>query len=686
MMADVDTEGMAVVPVHAATPDARLVTTAAHTGTSAAVDSARVAARVHDATCNEEQTKNSPSDSETAGGYIGIENSSGDEDDDSAFEKDASDDDSTDSDESTDTAGLPLGTSVLKHARSNSNSNSNGDDGASSAGGFKTVVVTRSPTGLDLKYQMDDEGHLRVVDTSPRGAADKAGVWVGAAITKINGAVITTLNDATLALLKDATGDQTTLVLKKCTAPLPRRDEKKFVSARGKPSVRVRRLFSTVVVTKRADGGLPFSVYDVGDAGSQSVVVTQSRQGTVVVGSRIVGVMGVNVRNAAHFLSLATEPEFTMDIVLRKRNPVPRFVKKAHVDEPLGLGVTTDGSAPTVTTCVRGLPAWNAGIRVGDQILELMNANTARLDHESIMAVLRMAGTDIQVIVQPPANPCVGPVLDPDPARSGGLEVGGLPPQQPSYGSSDGSEDEVGSGSDGDGEGDDVDAGGDGVHETGEGKNEACMRLYHFCTMMLARAEGRLFWADVRNLLCDVLVGNIPVEFFMGKTNLQQEFLNTTPQIQQDIGTVPREERGRLAEYFSSLHKPNKARGVQSDRRRSGPRLVRKNVASGLLGIGFAVDVVRQGASHALAAQPGGLSVCTVTKCMQGQSAWNADLRVGDIIVGLLDATTLSVKPEEFIPAIQCSGVASELTVLITVRHLCPRYFPFSYHISVYMR
>ena len=96
---------------------------------------------------NGESDTDYDSESELAGGYIGLDN----------------DDDG------------------------DNNDGSGGGNGTGSGGGAaalpmlaagpsdRTVVVTRSPTGLDLKCQMDSQGRLRVMDISPRGAAEQVG-------------------------------------------------------------------------------------------------------------------------------------------------------------------------------------------------------------------------------------------------------------------------------------------------------------------------------------------------------------------------------------------------------------------------------------------------------------------------------------------------------------------------------
>ena len=60
--------------------------------------------------------------------------------------------------------------------------------------------VEKSPTGLDISYAMDNDERLRVVDTAPRGAAEKAGIWIGAEILEINGLVVDGLEAAEMAL------------------------------------------------------------------------------------------------------------------------------------------------------------------------------------------------------------------------------------------------------------------------------------------------------------------------------------------------------------------------------------------------------------------------------------------------------------------------------------------------------
>jgi len=67
----------------------------------------------------------------------------------------------------------------------------------------RNIEIFKSPTGLDLKYGVDDDGHIRVVDLSPRGAAEKAGVWIGAEIVRVNGTEAVNLDTVETALREE---------------------------------------------------------------------------------------------------------------------------------------------------------------------------------------------------------------------------------------------------------------------------------------------------------------------------------------------------------------------------------------------------------------------------------------------------------------------------------------------------
>ena len=75
------------------------------------------------------------------------------------------------------------------------------------AGGTRTVEVEKSPSGFDFKLTKDSAGRMRVVDTTPFGAADKAGVAIGEHVIAINGVAMETMSASSAAeLLQSVTG------------------------------------------------------------------------------------------------------------------------------------------------------------------------------------------------------------------------------------------------------------------------------------------------------------------------------------------------------------------------------------------------------------------------------------------------------------------------------------------------
>ena len=75
-----------------------------------------------------------------------------------------------------------------------------------------------------------------------------------------------------------------------------------------------------------------------------------------------------------------------------------RLCLSARTQPPMATGAPSQTSATSYHTIrIRLIECADVTCMLVTFECELMNANTARLDHESIMAVLRMAGTDMQV-------------------------------------------------------------------------------------------------------------------------------------------------------------------------------------------------------------------------------------------------------------------------------------------------
>jgi cell division septum initiation protein DivIVA len=176
------------------------------------------------------------------------------------------------------------------------------------------IAVEKSPTGLDITYAMDEEGRLRVVDCAPRGAADKAGIWVGATILEINQLSVVSLRSAEDALREGGADGSTSTTFKvtACEAPVPHEAER--AKARRKSQLDEYEeedySFYKTVVVRRVDGELPFNVADTEDG----VVVIASQIPELKLGTTILGVMGEKVLDAAHFLELAGDDKFTLDV------------------------------------------------------------------------------------------------------------------------------------------------------------------------------------------------------------------------------------------------------------------------------------------------------------------------------------------------------------------------------------
>lgn len=173
--------------------------------------------------------------------------------------------------------------------------------------------VDKSPTGLDISYAMDDAGRLRVVDTAPRGAAEKAGVWIGATILEINGLTVNSLSAAEMAL-HEAQDETNTTYFKvtPCDDAIP---EKHVPTKARRKSQVVRSVdgetyYKTIVVRQTVAALLPFDVADTEDG----VVVIHTTLDDVPTGTRILGVMGEKVLDAAQFMHLATADKFTLDV------------------------------------------------------------------------------------------------------------------------------------------------------------------------------------------------------------------------------------------------------------------------------------------------------------------------------------------------------------------------------------
>eukprot|EP00729_Bicosta_minor_P012059 gene12059-19962_t len=172
--------------------------------------------------------------------------------------------------------------------------------------------VVKSPTGLDISYAMDAEDRLRVVDTAPRGAAEKAGIWLGAAILEINGLPVDSLEAAENALHEAQ--DETNITYFKvapCDDEIP---EMASPTRARRKSQMVRRdgetYYKTIVVRQTAAATLPFQVADTEDG----VVVISSTLDEIRTGTRILGIMGEKVVDANQFLQLATSDKFTLDV------------------------------------------------------------------------------------------------------------------------------------------------------------------------------------------------------------------------------------------------------------------------------------------------------------------------------------------------------------------------------------
>ena len=172
--------------------------------------------------------------------------------------------------------------------------------------------VVKSPTGLDISYAMDAEDRLRVVDTAPRGAAEKAGIWLGAAILEINGLPVDSLEAAENALHEAQ--DETNITYFKvapCDDEIP---EMASPTRARRKSQMVRRdgetYYKTIVVRQTAAATLPFQVADTEDG----VIVISSTLDEIRTGTRILGIMGEKVVDANQFLQLATSDKFTLDV------------------------------------------------------------------------------------------------------------------------------------------------------------------------------------------------------------------------------------------------------------------------------------------------------------------------------------------------------------------------------------
>eukprot|EP00039_Didymoeca_costata_P028222 m.20383 g.20383 ORF g.20383 m.20383 type:complete len:486 (+) comp6831_c0_seq1:171-1628(+) len=81
-------------------------------------------------------------------------------------------------------------------------------------------------------------------------------------------------------------------------------------------------------------------------------------------------------------------------------NSGKKFIKKATADSPLGLGFATEGGVATVFRCDPTMPAYEAGIRVGNVITHVNGKDISDLSHEQILSAIKGAGTNFTINVE----------------------------------------------------------------------------------------------------------------------------------------------------------------------------------------------------------------------------------------------------------------------------------------------
>ena len=180
----------------------------------------------------------------------------------------------------------------------------------------RAVTLVATPSGIDMKLGKDPQNRLRVCDTTPRGAADAAGIEPGDVIHRIGATAITGSTSVSQAiLLLDANNGQSTVIgVTRCGDPVPpvsglSAGRARTDSSRGRPT------YKTVVVRANESGRFGFDVLGPAEGGGVLLKCGDPAQ-PVVTGDVILGVMGETVtpRNWDKIL-YSMGPKITIDIM-----------------------------------------------------------------------------------------------------------------------------------------------------------------------------------------------------------------------------------------------------------------------------------------------------------------------------------------------------------------------------------